>query len=62
MVAPVLHTLPDAALLVKVTLPPVQKVVAPDALIIGVAGVVFTVTTVPVLVPVHPLGSVTVTV
>ena len=39
--------MPEAALDVKVTEPPEQNVVAPPAVIVGVDGVVFTVTTVP---------------
>ena len=40
------HWLPDALLDVSVTLPPVQNVVAPPALMVGVAGIGLTVTTV----------------
>jgi hypothetical protein len=40
--------LPDADDEVSVTLPPAQNVVAPPALIVGVAGIAFTVTEVPV--------------
>ena len=61
VVAPVLHTLPVALLLVSVTLPPAQKVNGPPALIVGVAGLGFTVTVVPALVALHPLPLVTVT-
>jgi hypothetical protein len=61
VVAPVLHTLPVALLLVNVTLPPAQKVNGPPALIVGVAGLGFTVTVVPALVALHPLPLVTVT-
>ena len=44
VVAPLLQVLPVAALDVSVTLPPSQKVVAPDVLTVGVAGTGFTVT------------------
>ena len=54
-VAPVLHVLPVALLLVKVTLPPAQKVRGPPALIVGGTGFGFTVTVVPVLVALQPL-------
>ena len=40
------HWLPLAALDVSVTLPPVQNVVGPPGVIVGVAGVGFTVTVV----------------
>ena len=60
-VAPVLHVLPVALLLVKVTLPPAQKVRGPLALIVGRGGGGLTVTVVPVLVALQPLPSVTVT-
>jgi hypothetical protein len=51
------------ALEVKVTLPPVQKVVGPPALIVGVAGKAFTVTTVAVEEALwHPAAFVTRTV
>jgi hypothetical protein len=50
-----------ALLLVNVTLPPAQKVNGPPALIVGVAGLGFTVTVVPALVALHPLPLVTVT-
>jgi hypothetical protein len=40
------HWLPDALLEVSVTLPPVQNVVGPPALMVGVAGVGVTVTAV----------------
>jgi hypothetical protein len=46
VVAPVDHRYVDAKLEVSVTLPPVQKVVAPEAVIVGVAGIGFTVTVV----------------
>lgn len=45
VVAPVLHKLPDADDEVRVTLPPVQNVVGPPALIVGVEGIGLTVTT-----------------
>jgi hypothetical protein len=61
VVAPVLHTLPVALLLVSVTLPPEQKVNGPPAPIVGVAGLGFTVTVVPALVALQPLPLVTVT-
>ena len=44
VVAPLLQTLPVAALEVKITFPPSQKVVAPLAVIVGVTGNGFTVT------------------
>ena len=44
VVAPVLQLLPMGLLDVRVTLPPAQNVVGPDGLIVGVAGVGFTVT------------------
>ena len=61
---PLLHlnnepTVPDA---VKTTLPPVQKVVIPPALIVGVAGCATTTTVVAVLVAEQPLEPVTMTV
>ena len=56
------HTLLVALLEVKVTLPPAQKVVAPPAVIVGVAGAGFTVTTVAVEVAEQPLPFVTCTV
>ena len=56
-----LHTLPVALLLVKVTLPPAQKVVEPPAMIVGVVGSGFTVTVVPELVALQPLPLVAVT-
>ncbi len=49
-------------LLFNVTLPPAQKVVGPDAVIVGVAGSGFTVTTVGADVAEQPLASVTWTV
>jgi len=62
VVAPVLHVLPVALLLVKVTLPLAQKVRGPLALIVGGAGFGLTVTVVPALVELQPLPLVTVTV
>jgi hypothetical protein len=62
VVAPVLHVLFDALLLVSTTLPPAQKVVGPPAAIVGVAGFGFTVTLVAALVALQPLPLVTVTV
>lgn len=47
VVAPVDQRLPVAAEEVKVTLPPAQKLVGPPGVIVGVAGVGFTVTVVP---------------
>lgn len=41
-----LHKLPEADDEVSVTLPPWQKVVGPPALIVGVAGIGLTVTTI----------------
>ena len=49
VVAPLLQVLPEAALLVSTTFPPEQKVVGPLAVIVGVAGVGFTVTLVAAL-------------
>ena len=46
VVAPVDHRYVDPSLDVKVTLPPVQKVNGPPAVIVGVAGIVLTVTAV----------------
>jgi hypothetical protein len=60
VVAPVDHRYDDPAEEVSVTLPPSQKVVGPDALIVGVTGV-FTVTAVGALVAVQPVPSVIVT-
>lgn len=57
-----LQLLPLAAEEVIVTVPPVQKLVDPFGVIIGMEGEGFTVTDVPLLTPVHPLGSLTVTV
>ena len=56
------HTLLVALLEVKVTLPPAQKVVGPPAVIVGVVGVGFTVTTVAVEVAEQLFASVTCTV
>jgi len=44
VVAPVDHKYPELTLDVRVTLPPVQKVVKPEAVMVGVAGVGLTVT------------------
>ena len=46
---------------VRVTEPPVQKVVEPFGVIVGVAGAAFTVTFVAALVALQPLALVTVT-
>ena len=46
VVAPLDHKYEDPALEVNVTLPPVQKVNGPPAVIVGVAGNALTVTTV----------------
>ena len=55
VVDPSLQTLPLAALDVRVTLPPLQKVVGPPGVMVGVGGMGFTVTTVGVeTVEVHP--------
>jgi hypothetical protein len=48
VVAPVDHKYEAPALEVNVTLPPVQKVVGPPAVIVGVAGTALTVTIVAV--------------
>ena len=61
VVAPVLQVLPVALLLVKITLPPAQKVRGPPALIVGAVGFGFTVTVMPALVALQPLALVTVT-
>jgi len=53
------HTLPVTLLEVKTTLSPEQKIVGPPAVIVGVGGSEFTVTTVAEEVPVQPLPSVT---
>ena len=57
VVAPVLHKYDAPALAVKVTLPPVQKVVAPPAVMFA-TGAAFTVMAVPALVAEHPLALV----
>ena len=63
VVAPLLHTLPVAALEVNVTLPPAQNVVAPLADIVGVDGKGFTVTLVANdVADVHPFALVFTTV
>jgi len=55
------QVLPLGADEVKVTEPPLQKVVGPPGVIVGVAGGGFTVTLVPALVELHvPLDTVTV--
>ena len=61
VLAPLLQTLPVAALEVKITLPPLQKVVAPLAEIVGVAGNAFTVTAVALEVAEQPFPLVTIT-
>jgi hypothetical protein len=61
VVAPLLQTLPVAALEVKITFPPLQKVVAPLAAIVGVAGNAFTVTAVALEVDEQPFKLVVVT-
>ena len=63
VVAPVDHTLPVAELDVRVTLPPVQNVVDPLGVIVGVAGRGFTVTEAAAEAALwHPFPSVTRTV
>lgn len=62
VVAPVDQRLPLAEEEVKVTEPPAQKVVGPPAVIVGVAGFAFTVTTVAADVAEQPEPFVTVTV
>lgn len=62
VVAPVDHVFPVAEEEVKVTEPPEQKVVGPPAVMVGVAGVALTVTTVAAEVAEHPDPFVTVTV
>ena len=47
MFPPTYHWLPEAELDVKTTEPPVQKVVAPPAEIVGLEGMTFIVTTLP---------------
>ena len=61
VVAPLLQTLPVAELEVKTTFPPVQKVVAPPAVIVGVTGNGFTVTAVALEVAEQPFTLVTIT-
>ena len=61
MLAPLLHTFPVAELEVKTTLPPSQKVVAPSAEIVGVAGNAFTVTAVAFELDEQPFPLVTIT-
>jgi hypothetical protein len=46
VVAPVDHRYAELTLDVRVTLPPAQNVVAPEAVIVGVAGIGLTVTVV----------------
>ena len=53
---------PVVLLDVNVTLPPLQKEVAPLAEMVGVAGNEFTVTTVAAEVAVHPFALVTLTI
>jgi hypothetical protein len=55
VVAPFDQVFPVAELEVKVTEPPEQKVVGPPAEIVGVVGVGFTVTVVPVEVEEQPV-------
>jgi hypothetical protein len=63
VVAPVDHKYVDPALDVKVTLPPVQNVNGPPAVIVGAAGIVLTVTAVAAdAAEVHPAAFVTWTV
>lgn len=57
VVAPVLHKYVDDAVDVSVTLPPLQKVVGPPAVITGTAGNAFTVTLVDADAAVQPLTS-----
>ena len=59
---PGVQTLLTGLLLLRVTLPPAQKVVGPPAVIVGVAGNGFTVTTVGADVAVQPFASVICTV
>ena len=61
VVAPLLQTLPITELEVKTTFPPVQKVVAPLAAIVGVVGNAFTVTAVALEVAEQPFTLVTIT-
>ena len=61
VVSPVDQVLPVGAEDVNVTEPPVQKVVGPLGVIVGVAGGAVTVTIVPALVELHvPFETVTV--
>lgn len=46
VVAPVDHEFPELTLDVSVTLPPAQKVIGPEAVIVGVAGMGLTFTVV----------------
>ena len=62
VVAPVDQVLPVPAEDVNVTEPPVQKEVGPPAVMVGVAGVGFTVTVVAAEVAEHPFTSIKVTV
>ena len=61
VVAPVDQRYVNPAGAVNVTKPPVQKVVEPFGVIVGVAGAAFTVTDVAALVALQPLALVTVT-
>ena len=54
VVSPFDQMLPVIAEEVRVTLPPAQKVVGPPAVIVGTAGVGFTVTVVAAEVALHP--------
>jgi hypothetical protein len=62
VVAPFDQRLPEAEEEVNVTEPPVQNVVGPPAVIVGVAGLALTVTTVAAEVAEQPAPLVTVTV
>ena len=62
VVAPFDQRFPVADDEVKVTLPPLQKVVAPEAVIVGVSGPAVSVTTVAADVPVAQVPLFTVTV
>ena len=55
---PGVQTLPVVALEVSTTLPPVQNVVGPPGVMVGVAGKAFTVTTVGAEEALQPLPSV----
>lgn len=59
---PVLHSLPVASLEISITLSPWQKVVLPTTVIVGVAGIGFTVTTVGAEVAEQPVELILVTV